>query len=142
MSKGCLIALVVGLVLVLACCGGGLFFSFQYNTSQTLAFLEQGIEDYQDLYPEREVELTNEAWYAALTADDCEIPNQTTIAMIGQLGEMLSEVEGQFVDIYKTPIKLEIDELGLVRAYSAGRDREFGTDDDETSEKFLKLFER
>jgi len=134
MNKGCVIALCVAGVIVIACCGAGLFFGKKYGNPMMLLLVEQSIAEYQELYPDREVETTNEAWYEALTAEDSQVQNKRQLEQIAPSGE--------FVDLQQTPIRLKEDPDGSISAISAGPDKEFGTEDDETSAKVRQFLEK
>lgn len=134
MNKGCIVAMVVVGILVIGCCGAGIFFGVSYGNPAIIMLVEQSIAQYRELYPDRQVESTNEAWFKALTAEDSSISNKEQLRQIAPNGE--------FVDLYQTPLKLVQEPEGSIQAISAGRDKKFGTADDETSEKITKLLEK
>lgn len=134
MKKGCIAALVIVGILVIGCFGGLFFAVTKYGNPFMVALVEQSIRDYRELYPDRQVELANQAWFKALTAENSSVKNKA------QLVQMFPNKE--FVDMYQTPLKLVQAPNGSIAAISAGKDKKFDTPDDETSEKIVKLFQK
>lgn len=134
MNKGCIVALIIVGVLVIGCCGGIFFVATNYGTPVLITVVEQSIREYRELYPDRQVETNNQAWFKALTAEDSKVQSKAQLQQIFPNGE--------FVDLYQTPLKLVQKPDGSIAAISAGRDKKFDTPDDESSEKLIKFLEK
>lgn len=134
MKQGCIVAVVIVGVLFAGCCGGLVFIGFSYGNPAIIMLVEQSISRYRELYPDRKVENTNQAWFKALTADDSSLENKDQLKQIAPNGE--------FVDLYQTPLKLVQQPDGAISGVSAGRDKKFDTPDDETSAKIMKLIDK
>jgi hypothetical protein len=134
MKKGCIAALVIVGILVIGCFGGLFFAVTKYGNPFMIALVEQSIREYRELYPDRQVELGNQTWFKALTAENSNIKTKA------QLVQMFPN--GEFVDIYQTPLKMVQKPNGSIVALSAGKDKKFETPDDETSESIVKLYQK
>ncbi len=125
MKKGCIIAAVVIAVLIVVCGVVGYIFQQKVGNSPMVAQIETAVAEYQQKHPDAQVETSNEAWAAALTAEDAGISNAMLINFAAR--------SGQFIDSYKNPLEFTKGADGKISVVSLGKDGKLGTDDDETS---------
>jgi len=135
MNKGCVIAAVVVGVIVVVCAGVTIYFSTKFVNPSVLVVFETGIDSYQQKHPDANIELTNEAWVTALTAPDSGVEPDIAKA----IKQTADANGGKFADIYQTPVNLAKREDGTIQVLSAGKDKTFGTADDENTDPIKKL---
>lgn len=131
MNKGCVIAAVVVGLIVVVCAGFTIFISMNFMNPSILVVFETGIDSYKAKHPEANVELTNKAWVAAITAADSGVDPK----IVDAVKQTADANGGEFADIYQTPVQLKAREDGSIQVISAGKDKTFGTADDENTDK-------
>jgi len=138
-NQGCLIAAIVGFVLVVLC-GGGVYFlgkkAMPFAGSAILFQLETDIANYRVLHPDKVVEATNEAWAAALAAPDSGVDGQP------QWAQMVATTGGRLVDLHQNPLRFITNPDGTISVKSNGKDGLPDTEDDETSAQIREMMEK
>jgi hypothetical protein len=138
-NKGCLIAAIVGVVL-LVLCGGGIYLvgkkAMPFAGSAILFQLETDIAKYRELHPDKTIEPTNEAWAAALAATDSGVDGQP------QWAQMAATTGGKLIDLHQNPLRIIPNPDGTISVRSNGKDGLPDTADDETSQQIREMMEK
>jgi len=124
MFKGCLF---IAIVLVAAVITSGVVIGGMiYRNAPALLLLgiEECIAQHQTAHPEAEIPAENAAWTRALTSDPDNANAEKLSAHVK---------DGLLVDEQGNAIQLTANANGVISAFSAGEDGEFGTEDDVAS---------
>ena len=132
MKKGCIIAVVVVLVLGALAIGGCVFLAAKNANSMIVLGIEASIAAYRQANPTAQVEATNEAWSKALES----------FTPPGGNAQGLPRVNGKLVDMYQNPVKIVQNPDGSIAVFSAGKDGQMDTADDEGSGKLGEMMKK
>lgn len=141
MNKGCVIAIIVAVVLVIIAAvatvvglfvvgkkvgEGGLDFITKAPNAGAAMAIEVAIQEYKTQNPDAQVAPTNEAWAEAL--------KDFKVGGANDLGNLIED--GKFVDISRNEMGFEQTADGGVKVTSPGKDGILGTEDDVDSSMF------
>ncbi len=126
MKKGCTIAAIVIAVLIIFCGVGAYIFQQKIGNSGLILRIEDAIAEYQKHNPGDQVETSNEAWAAALIADDSGVSSAAFLKILVKSGG------GKLLDTYQNPLVFNANEDGSISVVSMGKDGKLGTADDES----------
>ncbi len=143
MKKGCVIAIIVAVVLVIAVVAGivvvgkklgegGLDFITKAPNAGAALAIEVAIQEYKTQNPDAQIPPTNEAWAEAL--------KDFKVGGGNDLGNLIQD--GKFVDISRNEMGFEQTADGGIKVISPGKDAILGTEDDVDSSMFEKLQEK
>lgn len=133
MNKGCAFIAGILVLLVLLAGGGAVLFMRAHSPAILLSGLERAIADYREAHPDVSISPENEAWVTALSSSDGHSYAQEKLALVAP--------NGAFLDVHGNPIRFREDPDGSISAHSAGKDGEFDTADDVSTDNlpgFLK----
>ena len=135
MKKGCVVALIIVGILAIVGIIGCFFLAkkgMDFATAGLCYGLEEVVAQYKAENPDKlPAENTNEAWSDVLK--DLNMEGQ-------RIGDMM--IGGKLIDPYRNPLKFQADADGTIRIYSAGKDGQFDTGDDVSSDKIKELQEK